>query len=93
MIAPKNTNLYIEIKYKGSKGAKVSFALAYLDSDKIPELIVYDPSAGFAIYRYKNKGVVRVGYQLYYAVPKGYYKKTGCLFIIERVPVIFAFDH
>lgn len=77
MIAPKNATIWPEIKYKGTKKKNARFSLAYLDSDKVPELFVYDPSAGYAVFRYKKGKAVRAGYELYWTVPKGYYYKTG----------------
>ena len=67
--------------YQGTRSSKVKFALAYIDNDNIPELIVYTDEMGFCgsfgILTYRNGRIVRC-----YASDgcdsfKGYYKKTG----------------
>ena len=77
MIVPKNIQLYPDGRYKGTKREKAQFSLAYLDSDNIPELFIYDNYIGYALFRYAGGKVVRANYAIAYAKPGGYYPGTG----------------
>lgn len=83
------------IRYKPTPAGKVRFAIAYLDNNSIPELLVlesshkYDSgSQGLGIFTWKNKKVVRVGYLVggagvaySYFSPKsiGYYNRRALM--------------
>lgn len=65
-----------------AKTSTCSFAIAYIDNNSVPELIVYNPNAchasGYgAIYTYKNGKVVEIRDLECYAGNFSYYKKTG----------------
>lgn len=49
---------YSFVKYTSTKSGKVTFAIAYIDGDSVPELILKDPKLGYGIWTYKN-GKVR----------------------------------
>ncbi len=69
--------------YKPSKASKVRFAIAYIDNDNIPELILKyrasnEQTPGLtAVYTYKNGKVKRVFTGEASESFSGYYRKTG----------------
>ena len=66
--------------YTGTPKARVNFALAYIDSDSIPELVVMTGTGDarvFGIFSYKNGKMVRIYSTRGYDFVSGYYKKTG----------------
>ena len=65
-------------EYKGSKTSDLKFSLIYLDSDNIPELVVYDSSYCFNVLTYKNGKVKKVfADEDNWAIPEKYYKKKN----------------
>ena len=89
------------VRYHPTPSGQVKFALAYLDNNKIPELIVlenshkYDSgSQGIGIFTWKNRKVKRVGYikgsggiSYSYFNPRsvGYYLKRNVLMLSSDV--------
>ena len=88
VLAPGQKCLYTgrPYRYSPTKASLVSFGLAYIDNDNIPELIVRtdtDYSCGShrvtAIFTYVNGKIKRVkSLNNDYASFNGYYYKTGC---------------
>lgn len=73
------------LTYRSTKATNVKFALAYIDNDNIPELIVYTKGGIHGLYgvlTYKNGKVRRVSSSDGWTVLMGYYKKTG--YILEK---------
>ncbi len=70
-------------KYSPTKASDVQFAIAYIDNDSVPELILKyrksnEQSPGiFAVFTYKNGKVVRVNAGGGCDQFAGYYSKTG----------------
>lgn len=76
---------YKRCTYSKTKASAVKFALAYIDGDSIPELVVYTKKGHvelFGILTYKNGKVRRVYSSTGSSKILGYYKKTGCF--LER---------
>ena len=57
--------------------SKVQFAIAYIDNNDVPELIVKRSDGLFAVFTYKNNKIYRVKKGNGYDKFVGYYKKTG----------------
>ena len=81
-VFPKGLKVYDEfweppISYKSTKSSQVTFALAYITKDNVPELIIKDPKYGYALFTYKKGKVKRLQYCDNYDFPGGYYKKKG----------------
>ena len=74
-------------KYAPTKSSKTEFAIAYINNDNIPELIVRtNDKRYYGIFTYKNGKVVRMtGTQEdgTFNTVKGYYKKTGAFFDVR----------
>jgi len=65
------------IRYKNTKSSKVRFALANINNDDIPELILKDPRFGYAVFTYKKGKIICLKYGNSYDQPKSYYTGTG----------------
>ena len=81
-VFPKGLKVYDEfweppISYKSTKSSQVTFALAYITKDNVPELIIKDPKYGYASFTYKKGKVKRLQHWDNYDFPHGYYKKKG----------------
>lgn len=64
-------------KYKGTSSSQVRFALACIDNDSIPELLVYDSERCFGMFTYKSGKVVRISCDGWWNVADKYYKKQN----------------
>lgn len=65
------------VTYKSSKSSNVRFALAYIDNNNVPELILEDPYYGYGVWVYKKGKVSCIHWGDSYDSPYGYYKKKG----------------
>lgn len=65
------------VTYKSSKRANVKFALAYIDNDDVPELILQDTYYGYGVWVYTGGKVKCVHWGDSYDEPYGYYRKKG----------------
>lgn len=65
------------VTYKSSKRSNVKFAIAYIDNDNVPELILEDDYYGYGVWRYKSGKVQCVQWGDTYDEPYGYYKKKS----------------
>lgn len=65
------------VTYRSSKKANVKFALAYIDNNNVPELILEDSHYGYGVWTYKGGKVTCVLWGDSYDEPYGYYRKKG----------------
>ena len=65
------------VTYRYSKRAKVKFAIAYINNDNVPELILEDKNYGYGVWAYKGGKVKCVLWGDTYYSPYGYYRKKG----------------
>lgn len=65
------------VTYRYSKKANVKFAIAYIDNNNVPELILEDTNYGYGLWMYKNGKVKCVKWGDTYDAPYGYYRKKG----------------
>ena len=65
------------VTYKSSKKKNVKFALAYIDNNNVPELILEDLNYGYGVWAYKNGKVTCIHWGDTYDEPYGYYRKKG----------------
>ena len=70
-------NYYDTVTYRYSKSAAVKFAIAYIDNDNIPELILQDNRYCYGVWTYKSGKVRCVHWGDSLTDPYGYYKKKG----------------
>lgn len=73
---------YYKAKYKGSPAKRLMFAIAYIDKDNIPELIVRDQDWGGTLYKYSGGKLRRVLQYDYYEGISAYYERKSV--IVER---------
>lgn len=66
-----------KVTYKSSKTKNVKFAIAYIDNNNVPELILEDPFYGYGVWAYKGGKVTCVLWGDSYCKTYGYYKKKG----------------
>ena len=71
--------------YTPTPASKTKFAIAYINNDSIPELVVRSSDNHFeSVLTYRNGKIVRVDYTYeLLGVMKGYYSKTG-MFVDNR---------
>lgn len=65
------------VTYKSSKRANVKFAIAYINNDNVPELILEDEKYGYGVWTYRSGKVKCVHWGDTYYSPYGYYRKKG----------------
>ena len=65
------------VTYRYSKRANVKFAIAYINNDNVPELILKDNYYGYGVWAYQNGRVKCVLWGDTYDDPYGYYRKKG----------------
>ena len=65
------------VTYKSSKKVNVKFALAYIDNNNVPELILQDDHYGYGVWAYRHGKVTCVHWEDSYGDPYGYYRKKG----------------
>lgn len=65
------------VTYKSSKKSNVKFALAYIDNNNVPELILQDDHYGYGVWAYRHGKVTCVHWEDSYGAPYGYYRKKG----------------
>ena len=65
------------VTYRYSKRANVKFAIAYINNDNVPELILEDRHYGYGVWTYKSGKVKCVHWGDTYYSPYGYYRKKG----------------
>ncbi|MDO5132580.1 MAG: hypothetical protein Q4D81_06325 [Eubacteriales bacterium] len=65
------------VTYKSSKKSNVEFAIAYIDNNNVPELILEDKNYGYGVWTYRNGKVKCVLWGDTYDAPYGYYRKKG----------------
>ena len=63
--------------YKPTDSSKVQFAIAYIDNNDVPELIVKRSDGLYAIFTYKNNQIHRIKKGNTWDRVVGYYNKTG----------------
>ena len=84
-VMPKGFKAFDDAVIEAVPASKTEFAIAYINNDSIPELIVRTSDKHFfSILTFKNGKIVRVFYEddMYNTV-KGYYSKTG-MFVDTR---------
>lgn len=69
-------DLYYSRKYKGSKNTEVKFSIGYINSDNIPDLILYH-DAHYGVWTYKNGKMICLLYDADMAEPTGFYRKKS----------------
>ena len=91
-ILPKGKKYFSSINwtnkaYKYTKRKDVRFGLAYIDNDKVPELVLTAMDQGcdffYGVFTYKQGKVVRITSGAGYDMFKGYYAKKGVICIQE----------
>lgn len=65
------------VTYRYSKRANVKFAIAYINNDNVPELILEDKTYGYGVWAYQGGKVKCVHWGDTYNSPYGYYRKKG----------------
>ena len=71
------------VTYSPTTSSKVQFAIAYIDNNDVPELIVKRSDGLFAVFTYKNSKIYRVKAGDTCDRFAGYYKKTGGYKLID----------
>ena len=85
-VMPKGFIDYDGVKYTPTPAANTEFAVAYINNDAIPELIVRSKDSVYcSVLTYRNGKIVRIWQNHFYNSVKGYYSKTG-MFVDKRTP-------
>ena len=85
-VMPKGYIDYDRVQYTPTPASNTEFAIAYINNDAIPELIVRSKDCVYcSVLTYKNGKIVRIWQNYFYNSVKGYYSKTG-MFVDKRTP-------
>ena len=85
-VMPKGYRDIDDVLYTPTPAAKTEFAIAYINNDSIPELIVKTKKGDYcSVLTYRNGKIVRIWNNSFYNFVNGYYSKTG-MFVDKRLP-------